>query len=83
MDTMREKKMQVTVLYFAYLREERGLTQEIVSCPEILTVKELFYQVFQREATGIRFSVNQEFVASEQEIEEGDEIAFLPPVGGG
>ena len=37
-----------------------------------------------REMAGrLRVSVNYEVVASETELREGDEVAFLPPVSGG
>ena len=75
--------MQVTIYYFAYLREKRGVAEEqrTLSFPQ--SVGELFQSIFTMPIQGIRFSINQEFVPSHQMIEEGDEVAFLPPVGGG
>ena len=75
--------MQVTIYYFAYLREKRGLTEEQRTLSSPQSVGELFQSIFQMPMQGIRFSINQEFVSSSQMIEDGDEIAFLPPVGGG
>ena len=31
----------------------------------------------------INFAINHEFVGKETELEDGDEVAFLPPVSGG
>ena len=75
--------MQVTILYFAQLREWRGMEKEVFECEETCSVGELFQRIFEKNISGIQFSVNQEFVSAEQLIEDGDEIAFLPPLGGG
>ena len=75
--------MQVTIYYFAYLRERRGLSKEVRALTAPLTVEELFQSVFGSEIRGIRFSINHEFVDRDQVLEDGDEVAFIPPVGGG
>jgi len=31
----------------------------------------------------VRFAVNQEYVAPETALHEGDEVVFIPPVSGG
>ena len=75
--------MQVTIYYFAYLREKRGLSMEEKIIPSSMRVDELFQLVFDLPSRGIRFSVNQEFVDPDYLVEDGDEVGFLPPVGGG
>lgn len=75
--------MQVTIYYFAYLRERRGISNEVRELTSPLTVEALFQSIFGPEMRGIRFSINQEFVDGDQVLEAGDEVAFIPPVGGG
>lgn len=73
----------VQVLYFAVLREERGQDQETLSFDGSLTVSELFEHIFGRPPEGFRFAQNQSYVSAESVVQDGDEIAFLPPLGGG
>ena len=75
--------MQITIRYFALLREQRGLEIEILPLTNSLTVFELFVQIFGREPIGIRFAVNAIYVSSDYVLVDGDEVAFLPPMGGG
>ena len=76
--------MTITIFYFAQLAEERGLRSEILQLPQdSLTISDLFVHIFGREAQGIRFAQNQEYVSDKTEIMDGDEIAFIPPLGGG
>src|SRR3990172_4567123 len=41
------------------------------------------YPILERHRSSLLFSRNREFVGQEARLEEGDEIAFLPPVSGG
>ena len=75
--------MSIRVLYFAILREERGCAEEVVEIDEALTLASLFKHIFNRPALGIRFAQNQIYVSGETVISDDDEIAFLPPLGGG
>ena len=76
--------MTITLLYFAQLAEERGLrTQTMQLSLEAITLRDLFVQIFQRQPQGIRFAQNQEYVSATTLIMDGDEIAFIPPLGGG
>jgi len=80
---------QIKVLFFASLREQMG-TGEIDLDAENLT--ELFAQIEIRlgaearqalQADNIRIAVNQDLIDREVALNEGDEVAFLPPVTGG
>lgn len=73
----------VQVLYFAVLREERGLDQETLSFDDSLTVAALFEHIFERPPEGFRFAQNQSYVSADSMVQDGDEVAFLPPLGGG
>jgi len=76
--------MTITIFYFAQLAEERGTRKEIISLKaEELTIQSLFVNIFERNPKGIRFAQNQEYVEANTQITDGDEIAFIPPLGGG
>lgn len=83
----------LTVLYFAWLRERTGMSEESVALtPEVRTVSDLV-RVLRRRSPGhaaalenehvVRCAVNQEFAGPETPVGPGDEIAFFPPVTGG
>lgn len=75
--------MQIKIRYFAWLRERRGASEEWMTLETACTVATLFQQIFEHEPSGIRFAVNAEYVDGDTVIESGDEVAFLPPMGGG
>ena len=75
--------MTLTVLYFAALREEKGRSVETLEKVALMSVGELFFMLFSRSHTGIRFALNQRYVSADTLLEDGDEVAFLPPLGGG
>ena len=81
------------ILYFAWLRERLGTTEETVALPEgVATVADLVAWQRGRSpehaaafATGarVRCAVNQDFATPETPVRAGDEVAFFPPVTGG
>jgi len=83
----------VKLLYFARLREALGTAQEEIAVPEEVTdIQRLMAWLAQRggawqeEFAGnrpLRAAVNQELVNNAASFDEGDEIAFFPPVTGG
>ena len=75
--------MIVHILYFASLREERNCSNETLQLEESISLVALFYKIFNRVPVGIRFAINQSYVDGETNIQDGDEVAFLPPLGGG
>ena len=83
----------LTILYFAWLRERVGRSQEELDLPpSVRTVADLvtyladrgpgYATVFQNRRT-VRCAVNQEFAGPDVAIKAGDEVAFFPPVTGG
>jgi len=83
----------VTILYFAWLRERVGVAEEQVSLPDwVRTVADLMNWLsersprhqagFQNRGT-IRCAVNQGFADPSAVVRPGDEVAFFPPVTGG
>ena len=81
------------VLYFAWLRDRVGITDEEVDPPEeVTTVGELIDWLVQRspghaeafaDPTSVRGALNQEYVKAYEKFSRDDEVAFFPPVTGG
>ena len=81
------------LLYFAWLREKAGVSNEDVFPPDsVATVADLIHWQIGRggghaeafaDLSMIRIAVNQEYVGFEHPIATGDEIAFFPPMTGG
>ena len=67
-------------------REQRGCDGELVKVAEGTDVSGLYQQLFVgsplRELR-VMFAVNQGYVASGHGLRDGDEVAFIPPLGGG
>jgi molybdopterin converting factor small subunit len=75
---------QVHVLYFAGLREQKARADEWVTIQPGCPAAELFDTLFPGQPReGIAFAVNRVRVAAAHPLAEGDEVAFLPPLGGG
>lgn len=82
--------MSVKILYFASLREALGLPGENVELPagvETLGALRDWLVAQGREklatAKNLRCAVNQEVAGLDAAVQDGDEIAFFPPVTGG
>lgn len=76
----------VTVLYFAVLRERRGRASEVVHVAEGTTVSELYAGRFPVGPEGrlpVAFARNGDYVDASAVVVDGDEVALLPPLGGG
>lgn len=81
------------VLYFAWLRERLGLSEETIDPPgEVDTVGALIawqqargqaYAAAFAPGNTVRCAVNQEFAGPADRLAPGDEVAFFPPVTGG
>ena len=81
------------VLYFAWMRERVGIAEEDVELPAGVTdVAGLVEWMKTRgggfanaftEMTVVRTAVNQVHVELSHPLENGDEVAFFPPVTGG
>lgn len=78
--------MQITVRYFAALREEKGREQESVGVEDGTDVSGLYQQLFAASPLSklrVMFAVNQDYVGAGHALSDGDEVAFIPPLGGG
>ena len=77
--------MSVHVKYFASLREEIGRAEDSVSISGSATVEEIWHQTtgnLQRDSL-VLVAVNQEYADFDHVVQDGDEVAFFPPVTGG
>jgi molybdopterin synthase sulfur carrier subunit len=85
--------MQLTVLYFARLREAMGRAKEtVVAPPQVQTLGQLRAWLIGRGAPWaeafaqvqpVRIALDQAVGTDETHLHEGAEIAFFPPVTGG
>ncbi|MCZ7654899.1 MAG: molybdopterin converting factor subunit 1 [Rhodocyclaceae bacterium] len=84
--------MNVRILYFAGLREAVGLSNEQIALPAgVGSVGQLHAHLAARGGAwevlattkNLRAAVNQQMVAMETPLQDGDEVAFFPPVTGG
>lgn len=78
--------MTIKVLYFASFQEAAGTDSETIEMPVSLTA--LFESLKQKyqfkfQPAHIRVAVDGVFVGWQHEIQDGSEIAFIPPVSGG
>jgi molybdopterin synthase sulfur carrier subunit len=81
------------LLYFAWLREKIGLSEEDVVLPaELVSVADLVrwlsgrgagYQAAFAQAKLVRCAIDQDFAQADSSIAGAMEIAFFPPVTGG
>jgi molybdopterin converting factor subunit 1 len=81
------------VLYFAWLRDRVGLSEEVVDPPsEVTTVGDLIAWLAQRspghgeafaDPNIVRCAINQDYAKADVVFHRDDEIAFFPPVTGG
>ncbi len=82
-------KMKARIKLFAALREMAGESEVELDLPETATVAHVVRELDRRYAgmmksgVPIMIAVNAEYVSEDHPIQEGDEIAFIPPVSGG
>lgn len=81
--------MRVTVLFFGLLKDITGLPEESLELPAGSNTGTVFehyasqYPRLRGMAGSIALARNQEFCGLKDVLEDGDEIALMPPVSGG
>ena len=78
--------MTIHVRYFASLREQFGCAEEQLSVDGIETVADVWSRVTEGRsvsAGSVLYAVNMEYAEADTAVEDGDEVAFFPPVTGG
>jgi molybdopterin converting factor small subunit len=73
----------VTVLWFGPLRDHRGIASERVTVPEGTPLRALYGQLVPDLRLPVAFARNAQAVSGDEPVGDGDEVVFLPPVGGG
>lgn len=78
--------MQITVCYFASLRETMGRAEDKLELDDqSLTALEVWKLATQQDTMpdNILIAQNHDYVDANTLVKDGDEIAFFPPVTGG
>jgi len=77
--------MNITVKFFASLREQTGKSDSTISSPETLTVMQAWQQAsgLDEMPENTLCAINMEYVDADAMLSDGDELAFFPPVTGG
>jgi molybdopterin converting factor subunit 1 len=81
--------MNIRVLFFAGLRQTAGreeLRLRLASGANVLSLQEKLRSDFpggDRLFPSVRWAVNHEFASLETQLQDGDEVALLPPMSGG
>jgi len=81
--------MRINVLFFGMLKDIVGQTEDHVILEEGASIGQL-YEIYAarlprlaKHSSSILFSRNREFADRNELLQEGDEVAFLPPASGG
>ena len=89
-DHQRELTIEIRVLYFASARERVGRSEERLYFAKPPTLKELQMDLYERYGSltelspYLRWAVDQSFVEDDsQTIDNGSEVALIPPISGG
>lgn len=85
--------MQIKLRFFASVREALGMSEEVALLPDsVQTIGDVRNCLIARgdvwaETLGtqraVRMAVNQVMGKAESAVQDGDEVAFFPPVTGG
>jgi len=81
--------MQITLKFFAVVRERLGKSEMTLDLPEGSTVADARTRVDEMAGDAAPLvqrsmvMLNQEYAGPEETLSDGDEIAFIPPVSGG
>ncbi len=81
--------MHVTVLFFGVLKDLTGRSQETLELAAGARLETVFqhyaseYPRLQPMADSIALARNQEFAGPDTALQDGDEVALMPPVSGG
>lgn len=88
-EQMTNEQMRIKVKFFAGPREALGTSEIEMTVPQGTRVSDLMerlveeYPVLESYARFLNIAVNRVYVSMQKELHDGDEVACLPPVGGG
>ena len=81
--------MKIRIRYFASLREHTGLNEELLTLPDGASVADARallldrYPGLQAVVERSIYALNRHYVPLESVLHDGDELVFIPPMGGG
>lgn len=76
--------MSIEVKFFASLRERLGLANAAVATSQASTVAEVWERCTQQPMpANVLMAINMQYVTADHPVQDGDEVAFFPPVTGG
>jgi molybdopterin converting factor small subunit len=80
--------MKVSIQYYASFREGRGLGEEVLELQDDLSAADFFDSLraehqFDVKRSKCRVAINDAFAPWESILKDGDQVVFIPPVGGG
>jgi len=83
----------VKLLYFAWVRQKIGFSEEDIAAPSTVTTVAALVEFLRKRGPGyeaafrdvkfLRVAVNEEHAGFDARIGPNDEVAFFPPVTGG
>ncbi len=86
---MADEKIKVTVKLFAAFQEAYGISEVTWEFPHNTRVIEILnrcideYPELEQWRNLTRFGINLEFASPDTALQNGDEVALIPPVSGG
>ncbi len=76
--------MTIEVKFFASLRETLGMDSTRIEARPGMTVREVWDLLTKRDyPANTLCAINMDYARAEDVVNEGDEVAFFPPVTGG
>ncbi|HEX8036836.1 MAG TPA: molybdopterin converting factor subunit 1 [Ktedonobacterales bacterium] len=81
--------MNIHLRYFASLREATGRdaeTLDVAAGSDVAAIRELLAECYPSAAPILArcaAALNRAYVAADTPLHDGDELVFIPPVGGG
>ncbi len=80
-------KFVVRILYYAILKEKRGLSEESINT-QAVTALDLYQELkdrhsFDLSSKSLKVAINDEFTSWDTRLQAEDTVIFIPPVAGG
>ena len=80
----KHSSMSITVRFFASLRDRVGLESIEIDADDLDSVQDVWKTLVEQEPDArVLAAVNARHAALDAKIQDGDEVAFFPPVTGG